>query len=191
MRLGVVRRITVCLSIRRRRHIGVVSSFWRLLQTFVCRAWFFCVGNRLGWLAFGLLCEEGHGVRGSRGETGRRLLHESGPTAMVARTRVLARGAGRSEPVGARRSPGDGSTCWAGCGPWWQGGRLGCLLLARPPSPRAPQDGSCVPGGSLDIWTLRGGTAQRSGEGCGPWSKPSRAHTALPASVCLSVKQGC
>lgn len=129
MRLGVVQRITVCLSIRRQRHIGVVSSFWRSLQTFVCRAWFFCVG---------LLCEEGHGVRGSRGETGRRLLHESGPTAMAARTRVLARGAERSEPAGHVEAQGTAARAGPGAAvvarrpPWLPPARSPSISPASP-----------------------------------------------------------
>lgn len=98
----------------------------------------------------GLLCEEGHRVRGSRGETGRRLLHESGPTAMVARTRVLARGAGRSEPAGHVEAQGTAARTGPGAG---RGGKEAALVASCSLALHLPGLPRMAPVFPVALWT--------------------------------------
>lgn len=73
--------ITVCFPFSHCSHSGCFQfgAITNKAAANICvRGTDVCVGNHMGWLAFRLLCEEGRGVGGARGETGRRLLQGSG-----------------------------------------------------------------------------------------------------------------
>lgn len=60
----------------------------------------FCVGNHMGWLAFRLLWEEGHGVGGGIWGDWKEATVGVQASVMVAWPRLSAAGTGRSSPTG-------------------------------------------------------------------------------------------